>query len=219
MLIFQWLNNGIKILHAKGFSSRPSTPVVPLRDLQRLSFVDLLPVKLPSLFDALILQCNADFSMAERRNQDASRKGLLFKTCNASSISNIKSLICHRSSSQSRFNSSSSLLSLFFADQTSSAITLLRSQVPASLTSNELLLSITSSTNSVWSSISEGLRGIWWKGNALWGWRICWWRTRARDAREREWREAWIFWRGARARDARDFLAECQGARGAGKVA
>jgi len=83
MLIFQWLNNGIKMLHAKGFSSRPSTPVVPLQDLQRLSFVDLLPVKLPSLFDALILRCNADFSMAEQRNQDASCKGLLFKTCNA----------------------------------------------------------------------------------------------------------------------------------------
>eukprot|EP00961_Rhodomonas_salina_P155649 2096106-Rhodomonas_salina.1 len=28
-----------------------------------------------------------------------------------------------------------------------------------------------------------------------------------------------IFWRGARALDERDFLAECQGARGAGKVA
>mmetsp|Transcript_4416 Transcript_4416/g.6605 ORF Transcript_4416/g.6605 Transcript_4416/m.6605 type:complete len:110 (+) Transcript_4416:134-463(+) len=83
MLIFQWLNNGIKILHAKGFSSRPSTPVVPLGDLQRLSFVDLLPVKLPSLFDALILRCNADFSMAEQRNQDTSCKGLLFETFNA----------------------------------------------------------------------------------------------------------------------------------------
>eukprot|EP00961_Rhodomonas_salina_P120152 1616843-Rhodomonas_salina.1 len=36
----------------------------------------------------------------------------LFKTCNASSILNIKFLICHQSSLQPSFNSSSSLPSL-----------------------------------------------------------------------------------------------------------
>jgi len=38
MLIFQWLNNGIKMLHAKGFSSRPAT----LQDLQRFVQRDYL---------------------------------------------------------------------------------------------------------------------------------------------------------------------------------